>query len=62
MLAGRIVMRPMDQSALLIPNILARKTDHIANLQTVDAWSKIDVVLDQNRLSRSEADDEFLMR
>lgn len=62
MAARRIVMRPMHESALFIPNILSGETDRVADIQRFDARGEISIVFDQYRLARLEPDDKPLMR
>ena len=52
----------MDQTPLLVPDILTEKGDRIAFLQVVDARRQFDVVLDQDCLTRRKSNDEPLVR
>jgi len=56
-----VMMRPVHQAALSVPNILAEKGDRITFLQIVDAWSKLDVVLDKDGLPGREAHNKSLV-
>ena len=58
----RIVMCPMDEAALRIPDIFAGKADHIIRLEIIDTRSKAGIMLDQDRLSRRKPQDKLLMR
>jgi len=59
--ALRIVVRPMDDSTFRVPDVLAVKADTVANLESVDSRSDIDVVGDEHGLSRLKLNDESLM-
>ena len=45
-----VMVRPMDDTAFFIPDILAIKTNTVADLQSVDARREVDVVCNQQRL------------
>lgn len=51
MAAGRIVVSPVHNTALTIPNILAVKTDGITFFKIGNSRGKLGVVLDQDRLA-----------
>src|SRR5206468_1372050 len=44
----RIAMRPMEDAALLVPDIFAAKLDDVAASQRLDAASQIDVMRDED--------------
>ena len=54
-------MGPVDNAAPLIPLVLAIELDGIPRLERAHASREIDIVRDQYRLPRREADDEALM-
>ena len=57
-----IVMREVNESALIIPDVLA-VYDNIVAGRDRDALTDIDVVVDEQRLRRAfDLDDEALMR
>jgi hypothetical protein len=45
-----VMMRPMDNSAFFIPDILAVEADTVAYIQSVDSPGNVDVMRDQQRL------------
>jgi hypothetical protein len=51
MTALGIIVRPMHDAAALVPFVFAVELDGLAGTQSIDAWSKIDVVRDQNGLT-----------
>ena len=55
-------MGPVDETALSIPDVLAKKCDRIAFPQIINPRSQLNVVLDQDRLARCESNDEPLVR
>ena len=57
----RVMVRPMDNSAFFIPDILAVEADTVAYLETVDSRGDVDVMSDQQRLSRRKLNDESLV-
>lgn len=57
----RVVVRPMDDPAFFVPDILAIKTDAVAYLQSVDSWGDVYVVSDKQCLSRRKLNDESLV-
>ena len=59
---GGIVMGPVDQTALRVPDVFSKERDRIAFLQVFYPRCKLDVVLNQNCLARWQANDEALMR
>ena len=57
-----IVMREVNESALIIPDVLA-VYDNIVAGRDRDALTDVDVVVDEQRLRRTfDLDDEALMR
>lgn len=54
-------MRPVDDTAPLIPLILAVELDAISSLQSSDAARQIDVVCHEYSLPGGQANDESLM-
>ncbi len=54
----RVMMRPMDNSAFFIPDILAVEVDTVAYIESVDSPGDVDVMRDQQRLSRRKLNDE----
>ena len=61
MLAGGIMVGPMNKAALAVPFILAVKSDCIAELQADKARGNIDIMRNQQGLPAVEAQDETLM-
>jgi hypothetical protein len=59
--AGRVVMRPVDDSTLIVVRVLAAEFDHIADAQGRQAWRDVDVVGDEQGLTRGEPEYEALM-
>ena len=59
--AFRIVMGPVDDSTFFVPNILAVETDAVAYLKSVDARCNVDVVCQQQCLSRRKLNCESLV-
>ena len=59
--ALRIMVRPVDDAAFLVPNILAVEADAVAYGKIVDARGDVDVVCDQQCLSRLDLNDESLV-
>jgi hypothetical protein len=57
----RVMVRPMDDSAFLVPDILAVKADAVAYLKSVDSRGDVDVVCYQQCLSRRKLNDESLV-
>ena len=57
----RIMVCPMDNSAFFVPDILAIKADAVAYLQSVNSRGDINIVRDQQRLSRRKLNDESLV-
>lgn len=58
---GRVVVRPVDGSTLLVPGILAAKLDHVADAQGREARCDVDVVCDEERLAGGEPECEALV-
>ena len=48
------MVRPMHKTALIVPDVFSVKSDLVALPQIVDPRSKLDIVLDQDGLSRGE--------
>ena len=46
-----VMVRPMDDAALFVPDLLAIKANAIPDLQSADARRNFDVVCNQQRLS-----------
>lgn len=61
MTAGGIVVGPVDEAALGVPDILAEESDRVPFLQTINTRCEFDVVLDQDRPAGCESQDEPLM-
>ncbi len=57
-----IVMGPVDETAFVVPDIFAEKTDGITLLQIIYARSNVSIMLDQDRLSGRKPQDELLVR
>ena len=57
----RITVRPMDDPAFFVPDILAVKADAVACLKSVDSRGDVDVVCNQQCLSRRELNEESLV-
>ena len=55
------MVRPMDDAAFFIPDILTIKAKVIPDLQSGDARRNVDVVCNQQRLSRCKLNDESLV-
>lgn len=49
--ALRVVVRPMDDAAFCIPDILAIKANRVAGLKLINSRRYVDVVCDENCLS-----------
>ena len=45
-----VMVRPGDDPALRVPNVLAAKANAVACLKSVDSRSKVDVVCNKERL------------
>jgi hypothetical protein len=54
-------MRPVDDTATLVPLVLAVKLDRISRLERADATCEIDIVRDQHRLPGRQPNDKALM-
>jgi hypothetical protein len=59
---GWVVMCPVDQTALFVPNVLAGEADRVAFLYAGYSRGQIYIVLDENRLAGRQADNYSLMR
>ncbi len=57
----RVMVRPMDDPAFFVPDILAVKADAVAYLKSVDSRGDVDVVCHQQCLSRRKLNDESLV-
>ena len=57
----RVMVRPMDGPAFLVPDILAVEVDVVAYFKSVYSRGDVDVVSDQQRLSRRKLNDESLV-
>ena len=60
-LATGIVMRPVDDAALVVPFVLAAELHGVAHCQTADPRSDVDVVSHQERLTGRKTQDETLV-
>jgi hypothetical protein len=58
---GRIMMRPVDKTAFRVPLIFTEEFDRIAFPDGIDTGSKIDVVGDENSLTRGQLENEPLV-
>jgi hypothetical protein len=56
-----VMVRPMDDAAFFVPDILTIKANAIPYLQSGDARRDVDVVCNQQRLSRCKLNDESLV-
>src|SRR5262245_6530696 len=61
MLHLRVVMRPVDDAALVVPFVLAPEDDGVAYGQRFNARGDIDVVCDEEGLPGFERHDESLV-
>lgn len=59
--AGWVVVGPVDEASLLIPDILAVETHGVAFPDAVDAGRKVDIVLHEHREALIHPDDEPLV-
>lgn len=57
----RVMVRPMEDPAFLVPDILAIKADAVAFLESVDSRGDVDVVCHEQCLSRRKTNDESLV-
>ena len=57
----RVMMRPMDNSAFFIPDILPVEAHTVAYIESVDSRGDVDVMRDQQRLSRRKLNDKSLV-
>ena len=55
------MVRPMDDSALFVPDILAVKANAVAGLESIDARGDVEVVCNQQGLSRRKLNNESLV-
>lgn len=58
---GRIVMRPMHDTAKVVPFIFAVELNSVANLNGTDSLCEIDVVRNEDCLPGRQAQDKTLM-
>jgi hypothetical protein len=56
-----VVVRPMNDPAFLVPDILAVKANAVPCVKPVDSRCDVDVVCYQQRLSRRKLDNESLV-
>ena len=56
-----VMVRPMDHSAFLVPDIFAVKADAVAFFESVDSRGDVDVVCHHYCLSRRQTHDESLV-
>ena len=61
MFALRVVVGPVQDAAAVVPLVNPVELDHVAHCQRVNARREVDVVRDQQRLVRVEAQDEALV-
>jgi hypothetical protein len=61
MLARRIPVSPMHDSAFGVPLVLSAVLNNVALFQIIDARREIDVVRDEQRLPRLQTNNEALM-
>lgn len=61
MLAARIVMRPVNESALFVPFVFSVERDGIASTEGGDSRGEVNVVGNQQRLSGFKTQDEALV-
>jgi len=61
MVAVRVVMSPMDDSALGIPLVLAAEGDSVSHTKGANPWRDVDVVRNQQSLPGSQFDNKPLM-
>ena len=61
MASSRVVMRPMQNTSLLVPLVFPGKLHFVTRLQRFDAWRKINVVGDQHRLAVTDIQNEALV-
>src|ERR1051326_8733486 len=59
--ALRVVVCPMDDAAFFVPDILAEEANGVAYLKLVDSRGDVDVVCDENCLSRRKLNNESLV-
>lgn len=60
-LARRVMMSPVYKAASVVPFVFAEKSDRVAKPQTINTWCQIDIVSDEQRLTRFKFKDESLM-
>ncbi|MFA6293893.1 MAG: hypothetical protein WC637_19045 [Victivallales bacterium] len=61
MFSTRIMMRPMDYTALLTPLIFPIEDDRVSYSQGTDSWGNVNVVRKQQSLPGPQLDDKPLM-
>ena len=55
------MVRPMDDAAFFVPDILAVEADRVAHLKAVDSRGDVDIVRHQQGLSGRKLNDESLV-
>lgn len=58
---GRIAVGPVDGSPLGVPFVFTEEGNLIPHRQPLDPWGKVDIVGDEQCLSRGKPEDETLM-
>ncbi len=53
-------MRPVNEPAALVPDVLAPHADHVADLEQYP-WSQVDVVRHEQGVAAGQLDEELLM-
>jgi hypothetical protein len=61
MQSTRVLVRPVNDAALIIPCVFTGEFNRIAHFQPGQAWRQVNVVGNEERLSRIQAQDEPLM-
>ena len=57
----RVMVRPMDDPAFFVPDILAVEADAVAYLKSRDSRGNVDIVCDEQCLSRHKLNYESLV-
>lgn len=60
-LISRVVVRPVNDTALLIPFVFAKEFDIVTLAQCVDAWGKINIVRNQYGMVSIKSEYKSLM-
>ena len=60
-LSARVAVRPVNDSSLGVPLVDAIECNDISGLQPFNSGSEVDIVRDEQSLSRRESKDEALM-